>query len=163
MPLPCLVLPECFWKCSFPFDLWKHNTRLLKCFFRRENIFDSAKKVENVHIFTKKGRKTSLIVEFIKKFLLKLHLQSSLGRGKSWFQWKNIFESKLEKNISRPTGKIFPDAVTSPRAHTWGPGRLWLTRQGLQTGLEGKNIFPQLCWKRINKKCLTIEQLRFHN
>jgi len=77
--------------------------------------------------FYRKCRKTSLIVEFIKKFLLKLHLQSSLGRGKSWFQWKNIFESKLEKkyfesklekNISSPTGKIFLDAVTSPRAHT---------------------------------------------
>jgi len=68
--------------------------------------------------FYKKCRKTSLIVEFIKKFLLKLHLQSSLGRGKSWLQWKNICQSKLEKNISSPTGKIFPDAVTSPRAHT---------------------------------------------
>jgi len=70
-----------------------------------------------VHIFTK-NVETSLIVEFIKKFLLKLHLQSSLGRGKSWLQWKNICQSKLEKNISSPTAKIFPDAVTSPRAHT---------------------------------------------
>ena len=59
--------------------------------------------------FYKKCRITSLIVEFIKKFLLKLHLQSSLGRGKSWLQWKNICQSKLEKkyfksnweNISR--------------------------------------------------------------
>jgi len=27
MPLPEPELPECFWKCSFPFDLAKHNTR----------------------------------------------------------------------------------------------------------------------------------------
>jgi len=81
-------------------------------------IFLTVQKSRKCAYFYRKCRKISLIVEFIKKFLLKLHLQSSLGRGKSWFQWKNIFESKLEKNISSPTKKIFLDAVTSPRAHT---------------------------------------------
>jgi len=68
-------------------------------------IFLTVQKSRKCAYFYKKCRKTSLIVEFIKKFLLKLHLQSSLGRGKSWFQWKNIFESKLEKNISSQNWK----------------------------------------------------------
>merc|ERR1719188_287833 len=142
MPLPCLVQPECFWKCSFPFDLSKHNTRLLK-YFLRENIFNKqCKKVEHVPVFYRKCRKfPSLMSKKCSslKSLKEIHLQSSLGRGKSWTLPENISSQTGKKIFQVQRGKYFRSRrhlATCVR-----PRQTVATRQGLQTGLSGKIFF----------------------